>query len=101
MHVKDIHEDGHVPGRALQELVFLHFVHPDHHAVRRGDDYPGLRRDIPLRVPEKIGEKTAGHHPQDRDPGPAPHQPQEDQDHPGQDKMIPRGRDASPTFAGR
>ena len=59
----------------LQELVFLHLVHPDHHAVRRGDDDPRLRGDIPLRVPEKIGEKTAGHQPQDREPGPAARSP--------------------------
>jgi len=63
MHVEDVHENGHVPGRPLEELVLLKFVHPDHLAVRRGNDEPRFRRDIPLGVPEKIGEKSAGHQP--------------------------------------
>ena len=61
----------------------------------------GLRGDIPLRVPEKIGEKAAAQDPQDREPGPAPHHPQEEQHHPAQDKTIPRGRNGAALFIHR
>ena len=72
---------------AFKKPVFPDLVHEDHLAVRRGDDQPRLRRDGPLRVPEKVSEKAAP-----RSPGPSArtsrHQAQENQQHAAQNKGV-------------
>ena len=100
VHVKNVHEDGDMPGRSVQVTLFPDFVDKDHLAVRR-ETRPPARPDRPLRVQEEITKKGQGQQAEALKPTGAQQPTQKNQQCRGGQKTIAGRGDFAPLFFGR